>query len=210
MSPSRKSSVEHCLTCLTRLRLAGLKQQNQTPETMTAQNQLYAQSLTAFEPWAVKAACDDWLANEDGWPPLSRLIANAKDLEETHQARRQLAAPVEHTPASDEPLSTRLLRLGWSWSDIQATPYDHLRPWMADHRQVSDARMRDAMNRLRRGEAVRPSDVAPSKPMTVLEVEAWETEIDSKRGQYLAADSLLKVLGTIKARINAELGRAAE
>lgn len=71
-----KSSNQHCLACLARLRLA-VPDKRTARADMEAQLMVYAEKLTRFSPEAVKAACDGWGDEHTEWPTPAELMALA-------------------------------------------------------------------------------------------------------------------------------------
>lgn len=92
-----------------------------SPDSIAAQDRIYARQLAAFDPVIVGSACDEWSRTKQFWPELSELLAMCREHERLAEvaARPRLASP-EPQPSRREPTDDDRVLRAWMNNDRQA------------------------------------------------------------------------------------------
>lgn len=99
-----------------------------SPESIAAQDRIYARQLAAFDPVVVGSACDEWSRTKQFWPELSELLALCREHERLAEvAARPRLAPPEPNPTRREPPDIDRVLNAWMNNDrlaedIRANP----------------------------------------------------------------------------------------
>ena len=195
-----KSSPEHCLACLTSLRLAmpsGMKEAD-----AKAQDRDWIRRLVTFEPEAVRRGCDEWAEEHRKWPVLSELL----DVVRTHENKALKPARAGSSPwTTGESFADRCNRLGVTAMEMAETGVSNYGDIFTAHCSaagISDEVFAEGWRQVRRGEKVhlRSLEKARRLPQQMAENDRFAADIEANPSRYFAADLMLSIYRQMAAR----------
>lgn len=120
MTTTVRADWKPYLACLSRLRLS-CRAVDLSPDSIAAQDRIYARQLAAFDPVIVGSACDEWSRTKQFWPELSELLALCREHERLAEvAARPRLAPPEPQVTRREPADLDHVLRAWMNNDMQA------------------------------------------------------------------------------------------